>query len=285
MTQTNLNDLIDPDLTPSPLIEGLIFPEGPRWHNNKFYFSDMNDGKVICSDLEGKTQTIINMPGPCSGIGWRPDGLLLIVSMLDRCLMSWDGENLETVSELHNMASYHCNDMVVDTQGRAYIGNFGFDLNTGEKPKPAELIMVEPDGNAQIVADNLMFPNGTVITPDEKTLIVAQTYGACLTSFDIKEGGTLGSPQTWADIPGLYPDGICLDEKGGIWVACPATAKVYRVEKGGNITHVIPVKTNAYACMLGGPDKQDLFIATSGNTYRSGKIEVVRVDFPGAGLP
>ncbi len=285
MTREKINHLISPDLTPEVFIEGLMFPESPRWHENKFYFSDMNDGKVLCADLDGKMQTIINMPGPCSGIGWRPDGTMLVVSMTDCCLMSWDGNKLEVVSDLFDMASSHLNDMVVDKKGRAYIGNFGFDLNAGESAKSAEIILVQIDGTATIVASDLLFPNGSVITPDNKTLIVGQTFGGCLTSFDIKDDGSLGSPRVWADLPDIYPDGICLDEAGGIWVACPRSARVYRVEKGGQITHIIPVKTNAYACILGGPDRKDLFIATSGNAYRSGKIEVVHVDNPGVGLP
>ncbi len=273
------------DLVPDVLIEGLIFPEGPRWHNHQFYFSDMNDGKVICADLSGNTRTLIDMPGPCSGLGWRPDGTLLVVSMLDRCLMSWDGAQLHLVCDLYDLATYHCNDMVVDALGRAYIGNFGFDLNSGQPLKTAEIIMVTPDGNARVVADGLRFPNGTVITPDQQTLIVGQTFGKCLTSFDIQPDGSLENQREWAPLPGIYPDGICLDTQNGIWVACPRTATVYRVEQGGKITHSIKVKTNAYACMLGGEDRRTLFIATSGTSHRSGRIETVQVEIPGAGLP
>lgn len=285
MSPVDDQNLMSQALAPVPLIENLMFPESPRWHNGKFYFSDMNDGKVFCSDIKGNTELLIDMPGPCSGIGWRPDGTLLVVSMLDRSLFSWDGSTLERVCDMSRMATYHCNDMVVDKKGRAYIGNFGFDFSSGEAVKTAEIIMVEPDGKAMVVADNLRFPNGTVITPDDKTLIVGQTFGSCLTAFDIKSDGTLGSPQEWAKLSGTSPDGICLDAENAIWVACPRTAKVYRVKKGGEITHVIPVKTNAYACMLGGIDGKTLFIATSGDTPRSGKIEVVQVDIPGAGLP
>lgn len=274
------------DLETKVLVDDLLFPESPRWHNNKFYFSDMNDGRVFCTDLQGETSIVLEMPGPCSGIGWRPDGTMLIVSMHDRRLMSWDGNNLEMVCDMYDLATYHCNDMVVDKKGRAYVGNFGFDLGDRKNVKSAEIIMVDLDGKPTVVADNLLFPNGTVITPDDKTLIVGQTFGHCLTAFDIKENGTLGAPQMWAALPGnVHPDGICLDAKGGIWVACPGTAKVYRVERGGHITDTLPVKTNAYACMLGGPDGTTLFIATSGNTYRSGKIETIQVKIPGAGLP
>ncbi|MBU1195810.1 MAG: SMP-30/gluconolactonase/LRE family protein [Proteobacteria bacterium] len=274
------------DFETRTLVDGLLFPESPRWHDNIFYFSDMNDGRVIRTDLQGNTSMVLEMPGPCSGIGWRPDGTLLVVSMQDRRLMSWDGQTLEMVCDMYSLATYHCNDMVVDKKGRAYVGNFGFDLGDRTHIKPAEIIMVNLDGTPEVVADNLLFPNGTVITPDDKTLIVGQTFGHCLTAFDIKSDGRLGAPQMWAKLPDtIHPDGICLDTEGGIWVACPGTACVYRVEQGGRITDTIPVKTNAYACMLGGHDGTTLFIATSGNTYRSGKIETVRVNIPGAGLP
>lgn len=274
------------DFDTNVLVDDLLFPESPRWHDNIFYFSDMNDGRVISVDLKGNTKILIEMPGPCSGIGWRPDGTMLVVSMQDRRLMSWDGKKLDMVCDMYDMATYHCNDMVVDKKGRAYVGNFGFDLGDRNNVKPAEIIMVDLDGTPKVVADNLLFPNGTVITPDGKTLIVGQTFGHCLTAFDIREDGTLGAPQQWAKLPDIiHPDGICLDANGGIWVACPGTAKVYRVEQGGIITDTIPVKTNAYACMLGGPDGTTLFIATAGNTYRSGKIETIQVKIPGAGLP
>jgi sugar lactone lactonase YvrE len=273
------------DKTPKTLIDGLMFPEGPRWHDNKLYFSDMNDCKVMAVDLKGNLETILEMEGPCSGLGWRPDGCLLIVSMLDRRLMKWDGKELTLVCDLYEMATYHCNDMVVDAKGRAYIGNFGFDLSSGVPPKSAEIIKVNLDGTATVVGDEMQFPNGSVITPDHKTIIVAETYGACLTAFDIKEDGTLENRRNWANLVGAAPDGICLDAEGGIWVASPISSEVLRVVEGGKVTHNIPVQTQAYACMLGGEDRKTLFIATSGNTMRSGKIEIVQVDTPGIGLP
>lgn len=273
------------DYHPTPIIDGLIFPEGPRWHNDRFYFSDMNDAKVIVSDIDGNSKVLIQMPGPCSGLGWRPDGTLLIVSMLDRSLFAWDGQNLEMICDMSHLATYHCNDMVVDKKGRAYVGNFGFDLSSRDRKTPAEIILVDENNKASVVADKVLFPNGPVITDDGKTLIVGETFGNCLTSFAIREDGTLEEGRTWADLPGINPDGICLDAQNGIWVSCPGTAKVYRVEEGGNITDIINVETNAYACMLGGPDRKTLFLCTADNLYRGGRIETVRVDIPGAGLP
>lgn len=267
------------------LITGLEFPEGLRWHEQRLWFSDMNASKVMAVDLAGKLETIQQMPGPCSGLGWLPDGRLLVVSMLDRCLMRLDFDGLSLVADLSGLATYHCNDMVVDRQGRAYIGNFGFDLNRGESPSPAEIVMVSPDGEARIVADNLLFPNGTVITPDEKTLIVAETYGACLTAFDIEPDGSLSGRRNWASLDGAVPDGICIDEAGGIWAASPISQEVLRVLEGGEITHRGKFPNGVYACMLGGDERRTLFVATSGPAPESGSVEMFDVETPGTGFP
>jgi sugar lactone lactonase YvrE len=267
------------------LIGGLEFPEGLRWHKNRLWFSDMNACRVMAVDLEGNLETIQEMPGPCSGLGWLPDDRLLIVSMLDRRLMRLDKTGLSLVADLYDLATYHCNDMVVDSQGRSYIGNFGFDLNRGEMVRPAEIIMVTPDGRARVVAGDLAFPNGTVITPDGKTLIVAETYGSCLTAFDIQPDGSLTERRNWALLDGAVPDGISLDEEGAIWVASPISNEVIRVLEGGDVTHRHKFVNSAYACMLGGPNRRTLFVATSGSTTSSGCIETVEVEVSGCGYP
>ncbi|MHA1526823.1 MAG: SMP-30/gluconolactonase/LRE family protein, partial [Promethearchaeota archaeon] len=172
------------------LLEGLLFPEGPRWHDDKLWFSDMQMRKVMTVDIYGNAEVIIEMPTSPSGLGWLPNGKLLVVSMEDRRLLRHDPDGLIEVADLSNIATFHCNDMVVDKVGRAYIGNFGSDMMVQMPPKPACLILVTPDGNARIAADNLMFPNGTVITPDDKTLIVGETFGLRLTAFDISEDGS-----------------------------------------------------------------------------------------------
>jgi sugar lactone lactonase YvrE len=182
--------------------------------------------------------------------------------------------------------------MVVDKLGRAYIGNFGFDLAANMPVEPAEIVLVTPDGIARIVAEELFFPNGTVITPDDQTLIVAETWGNCLTAFDIEPDGTLKNRRTWARLPNVYPDGICLDSDGAIWVAAPYPGEVMRVQEGGNITHRLNVATKPYACMLGGPERRTLFICTAGSSdpnearaQPGGKIEIIDVEIPGAGRP
>jgi sugar lactone lactonase YvrE len=278
-------------LTTTTLVEGLQFPEGPRWHDGKLWFSDMNAGKVMTVDLFGHLNTIVHVPGSPSGLGWLPDDRLLVVSMTDRRLLRFEKGGLIQAADLFDLATYHCNDMVVDSNGRAYIGNFGFDLGAFQEVVPAEIIMVCQDGDAAVVAGDLLFPNGMVITPDGKTLIVAETFGQRLTAFDILPDGMLGNRRVWAEMKGYYPDGICLDEEGGIWVASPENhAGVLRVLEGGSISHRVQVESNAYACMLGNHDRRTLFVLTAGaftprQPEAGGRIETIEVEIPGAGLP
>lgn len=274
------------------LLEGLIFGEGPRWHDDKLWFSDMGARRVMTVNLDGKSEIIAEVPGQPSGLGWLPDGRLLVVSMTDRRLLRLDPDGLTEVADLSKLASYHCNDMVVDQQGRAYIGNFGFDMVVNQPFAPAEIILVTPDGQARVVADNMAFPNGTVITPDGRNLIVAESHTSRLTAFDIEPDGSLTRRRLWAQLENVGPDGICLDAEGAIWVASPFRSEVLRVREGGGVTHRIKMPAPTFACMLGGPDRHTLFILTSeaGNpdepTARpSGRVNMVEVEVPGAGLP
>lgn len=274
------------------LVDGLVFPECPRWHNGKLWFSDQHAHRVMTVDLKGNTETIVEVPGQPSGLGWLPDGRLLVVSMTDRCLLRFDGRRLTRVAALKELASFHCNDMVVDQQGRAYVGNFGFDLDAQQLFAPAEIVLVTPDSDARIVASDLAFPNGTVIPPDRRTLIVAETIAQRLTAFDIRPDGSLKRRRIWAQLDQVTPDGICLDAENAIWVASPVGAEVLRVREGGKVTHRVKVKTQPFACMLGGPDRRTLFVLTAETTNpdearakKSGRIETVRVEVPGAGLP
>ena len=162
---------------PEILVAGLRFPEGPRWHDGRLWFSDMHSQQVLAVDDDGKLETIVEVPQEPSGLGWLPDGRLLVVSMRDRKLMRLDPEGLVEVADLSEYASFYCNDMVVDAVGRAYVGNFGWDLHGGAPPVEANLILVEPDGSVRVAADKKRFPNGTVITPDGGTLIVGETFG------------------------------------------------------------------------------------------------------------
>lgn len=181
------------------LLDGLMFPECPRWHNGKLWFSDMYARRVMTVDLKGNAELIAEIPGQPAGLGWLPDGRLLVVSMTDRRLLRLDPKGLVQVSDLSKFATYHCNDMVVDARGRAYVGNFGFDYSR-ESLVPAAMVLVEPEGRTRIAAENLAFPNGTVITPDGKTLIVAETFAQRLTAFNIKADGSLSHRRVWAEV-------------------------------------------------------------------------------------
>ncbi len=183
-------------------LDELFFPEGPRWHDGKLWFSDMQGLHVMSVNPTGKSEKIIEVEGSPSGLGWLPDGRLQVVSMLDRRLLRLDAGELIEVADLGHLASFHCNDMVMDHQGQAYVGNFGFDFAANEPVKPAEIIMVTPEGDARIVAEDLLFPNGTVITPDGQTLIVAETFGHRLTAFDIEGNGSLVNRRIWWCFPG-----------------------------------------------------------------------------------
>ena len=275
------------------LVSGLCFGEGPRWHNGRLYFSDMHGNTVYAADTSGELETIVRLEDDePSGLGWLPDGRMLIVSMRNRKLLVLDGNELSEFADLSGIATYHCNDMVTDLKGRSYVGNFGYDLHNDAEFQKAELILVHPDGRTALAADDLAFPNGTVITPDEKTLIVGESFGARLTAFDIQPDGTLLNRREWAKIDGAVPDGICLDEAGGIWVASPVSNEVLRIIEGGEVTDRVKIENQAYACMLGGQDGKTLFIMTSRSSHpaqckteKSAAVEFVTVKHAGAGLP
>jgi sugar lactone lactonase YvrE len=275
------------------LLDGLAFPEGPRWRDDRLWFSDMHDLRVKTVDLAGRVEDVLTVPGSPSGLGWLPDGRLLVVSMHDRRLLRQDPHGLVSHADLSGLASFDCNDMVTDALGRSYVGNFGFDIHVPEpKLAPAELVLVSAAGDARIVARDLLFPNGTVISPDGRTLIVGESYGARLTAFDIEQDGSLSNRRVWAQLEGAVPDGICLDAEGAIWVASPLGNEVLRVEAGGRVTHRVAVSNLAIACMLGGPERRQLLVCTAPTVnpeqcraQRAGRIELAEVDVPGAGLP
>ena len=279
--------------TPRILLDNLTFPEGPRWHEGRLWFSDFYVHEVVAVDLDGNRETIVKVPNQPSGLGFLPDGRLLVVSMIDRKLMRLDEGGLVEVADLSALAPYHCNDMVVDAQGRAYVGNFGYNYEAGESEKNTVLIMVTPEGEVSVAADDLAFPNGTVITPDGGTMIIGESEGNRLTAFDIGPDGSLSNRRVWAslDVP---PDGICLDDEGCIWVAVPdEPGSFIRVAEGGEVKERIDLEDRGgYACMLGGEDRRTLFMleAFTGVSDRidgrgNGRIRVVDVEVPGVGLP
>jgi sugar lactone lactonase YvrE len=287
---------------PRLLLDGLHFGEGPRWHDGRLYLSDFYDHAVKAVTMDGEVTTVVEVPNQPSGLGWLPDGRMLVVSMVDRKVLRFEPDGLVEHADLSAIATFHCNDMVVDSLGRAYVGNFGFDLDTAEidgtlekvlaEHRGATLARVDPDGSVHAVANGLMFPNGTVITPDGSTLIVAESFGRRLTAFDIAADGSLSNQRLWADLGRRVPDGICLDADGAIWVANPITPECFRVAEGGEILDVIETDNRCFACMLGGPDMRTLFMLTSqyslaveASIRRTAAVVITEVAVPGAGLP
>ncbi len=275
------------------LVDGLTFAEGPRWHEGKLWFSDFYSHRVLTLDDHGKVETVVEVPGRPSGLGWTPAGDLLVVSMLDRSLLRLGaGGELKAVADLSHLASGPCNDMVVDVAGRAYVGNFGFDRHQGEAQCTTCLVRVDPDGSSREAADELLFPNGAAITPDGGTLIVAETFANRLTAFDVAADGGLSGRRSFAQFEDVFPDGICLDAEGAVWIADPRGKRVLRVFDGGRVAETISTgERGSYACMLGGDDRCTLYICTNVDSGpgiaegRTGQIEALRVIVPGAGLP
>jgi len=275
-----------------PLLQGLVFPEGPRWHEGRLWFSDMHAHQVRTVDLDGNAEDVVEVPSWPSGLGWLPNGALLIVSMTDRKLLRYSSGELQIHADISQLASYYCNDMVVDGHGRAYVGNFGFDLFSGSAQKPAELVLVNPDGSSRVAATGLEFPNGSVITPDGRTLIVGESLGHRLTAFHIEDDGSLINQSIWAELGDAVPDGIALDSEHGIWVASPLSKELLYVEQGGKIARRIKCDSMPIACALGGPARKTLFIlladsinADECRAKKSARIDVMDVAIPGAGWP
>ena len=284
-----------------PLLGGLCFPEAPRWRDGRLFFSDMHAHWIMSVDETGESERIAEIGQQPSGIGWRPDGTMLVVSMVDRKVLALNGGERWAVADLCDLATGHCNDMVVDRKGRAYVGNFGFDLHApGVALTPdimptlpkADLVMIDADDRVRVAATGLAFPNGMVVTPDGGTLIVAETMAGRLTAFDVAEDGSLHRRRSWAELDGLAPDGICLDEAGGIWVASPFSNECLRVEEGGSVTHRIAADRGCFACMLGGADGRTLFACTAAEfepararALMAGRIERASAPFARAGLP
>jgi sugar lactone lactonase YvrE len=275
------------------LLDGLTFPEAPRWHDGRLWFSDFYTHRVVAVDPGGRAETMLEVPQRPSGLGWTPDGTLLVVSMLDRRLLRAENGKARVHADLAAVATGPCNDMAVDGQGRAYVGNFGYDRHKGEPPRTTCLARVDPDGRVTRAAEDLFFPNGTVITPDGRTLIVGETQAHRLTAFDVAPDGALENRRVWAALDeNVFPDGMCLDAEGAIWVSDARGLALLRVREGGKIDGTVSTGSRyAFACMLGGADRRTLFVCTSTGSgpamadKRDGAIETVRVDVPGAGLP
>ena len=285
------------------LTDGLYFGEGPRWHDGRLWFSDFHAHAVKSVSLAGDLRTECEIDDRPSGLGWMPDGSMLIVSMTKRQVLrrSRDG-TIGLHADLTGIAACHCNDMVVDRSGRAYVGHFGFDLETEMAARgvasviadhpTATLACIAPDGTARVAATDMHFPNGTVITLDGKTLIVAETFGGTLSAFTIDDEGSLANRRVWATTWPRIPDGITLDADGHIWIASPRGSECALIAEGGDVLEVIDTGQPCYACMLGGDDGRTLFMLTARTSAAreaaaspTGRLLMATVDVPHAGLP
>jgi sugar lactone lactonase YvrE len=284
--------------------EGLGFGESPRWHDGRLWFSDFYRHGVFSVRADGSDETKeLGVETQPSGLGWLPDGSLLVVSMTDRRVLRRDAAGAVTT---HADISAHCgfwaNEMLVSASGVAYVGNFGFDLDEKIRSGGAEalasgspttnVVVVGPDGQIRQVVPDMAFPNGTAITDDGRTLIIAETLAFRLSAFDVASDGTLSNRRVFAQLEFVPADGICLDDEGQVWVAHPLATEALRVREGGEVTARAHTSQRTFACALGGEDRQTLFIMTSPTSDRfslagttPARIESVRVDVPGAGLP
>ena len=266
------------------LVDGRYFCEGPRWHDGRFWFSDFYAHEICSVGLDGdvRTELVIGGDERPSGLGWLPDGRLLYVAMLSRSVMRREHDGSVVVhADLSDVATFHCNDMLVDDRGRAYVGNFGFDLDaalatmgpeglltalvTDRSPYTTVLVRVDPDGTVSEAADDLVFPNGMVTLDGGSTLVVAQTLGLELTAFDVGADGSLSNRRVWASLAEFLvaPDGTCADADGGLWAANALGNEVVRVEEGGEITRRVTTSKLAFACAIGGPEGRHLLCCTA----------------------
>jgi sugar lactone lactonase YvrE len=275
------------------LMRGLAFPESPRWHEDRLWVSDWGAGEVIAVDLDGPSQVIIGYPSFPMCIDWLPDGRLLIVSASEGLLLRREPDgSLATHADLSGVAGHKWNDIVVDGRGNAYVNNVGFDFPGGEFA-PGIVAMAAPDGSARQVADGVAFPNGMAVTPDNSTLIVAESYGNKLTAFDIAADGSLSNRRIWAALGDGAPDGICLDAEGAVWYGDVPNKRCVRVQEGGEVLQTIDLDRGCFACILGGPDGRTLFMtandwrgpANMADGERAGQVLTARAPAPRAGWP
>jgi sugar lactone lactonase YvrE len=279
------------------LVDNGTFYEGPRWHEGRWWVSDFYRNTVFAVTTDGDQEPVMTVEHQPSGLGWLPDDTMLVVSMKDRRLLrrTTDGV-VGQVADLSELATWHLNDMVVDQTGRAWVGNFGYDMFGGGSPAPANIIRVDPDGTSAVAAEEMMFPNGSVVTPDGRTLIVGESGASRYTAFTIADDGSLVDRRVWAQMsdPAVAPDGCCLDAENHIWAADVLGNRCVRVAQGGTIVDEVrpPGGLVVYACMLGGADGRTLLICAAPGFREQERmlandavLLTVRVNVPHAGCP
>ena len=290
------------------LARGYSFLEGPRWRGDRLYVSDFFTLRVLAIDPDGSVETVCEVPGQPSGLGFAPDGSLLVVSMLDRRILRLAGGRLSQHADLSGLAPFQLNDMLVDGSGGAWVGNFGWDASADPPIRSTVLLRVDPDGSARVAADGLVFPNGMVLTEDGRTLIVAETFASRISAFDVAPDGSLSNRRLWAALadrpPGRtmdeafasgspLPDGLALDAEGAVWMGDAGGRAALRVAEGGEILDRVPTgDLVVYAVALGGADGRTLalctgppFVETDHTVERRAQLLTYRVDVSRAGLP
>ncbi len=293
---------------PQVLLTGLAFGESTRWHDGRLWFADWGTQEIVALDLDGRSEVVVRVPtirpekrlhlgGPGQGpfsIDWLPDGRLLIVSGRDRLLLCRErDESLATHADLASVSGRPWNEIVVDGRGNAYVNGGGSDFVSGEAFAPGVVALVKPDGSARKVADGIAMPNGMAVTPDNGTLIVAESYGKRLTAFDIAADGHLSNRRVWADLGDGVPDGICLDATGAAWYADVPHRRCVRVREGGEVLQTVDLDRGCFACALGSADVKKLFLvatewrgpALATELAGTGQILAIDAPAPRAGWP
>ena len=280
-------------------------PEAPRWHGDALLLSNIWDGKVLSLDLDGHVQVVAAFPEEyASGLGVLPNGDLVVVLMKSRRIVRVNASRQQhDYADLSQLTPFHINDMIVGPGGRAYVSQPGSNLFEGVMPGPTDILIVEPDGVARIGASGLSGPNGLAISPDGRRLYIAESTACRISTLDIADDGSLSNLRVFGDVPEEgFPDGICLDDEGGVWAAIPYLKAdmngfgvgVIRMVDGGEVTHRVPMNESyrALACVFGGEDRRSLFICTTNEVHphdtmvlRSGRVERLDVEFRGGGHP
>lgn len=276
------------------LLTGLAIGESPRWHEDRLWFSNWGTREVVAVDLSGKSEVMVRVPTKIPYcIDWLPDGRLLVVSGREGLLLRRDPDGeLITHSDLNKLAQ-GWNEIVVDGRGNAYLNGGGFNFQGGTDLATGIIALLTRDGSLRQVADGIAFPNGMAVTPDNRTLIIAESYANKLTAFDIGADGSLSKRRVWADLPGGAPDGICLDSEGAVWYSDVPNKCCVRVREGGEVLQTVHLDRGCFACMLGGMNKQTLFMMVAEwrgfenvtDEARTGQVLTIHAPAPGAGWP
>jgi len=277
------------------LLTGLAIGESPRWHEGRLWFCNWGAQEIVAVDPVGASEVALRVPTTIPFcIDWLPDGRLLVVSGRESRVLRREADGALAVhADLRALSDRPWNEIVVDGRGNAYVNGGGFDMMAGEAFAPGVIALVAPDGDLRQVADGIAFPNGMAVTPDNATLIIAESYGRRLTAFDVAADGGLSNRRVWAELGEGCPDGICIDAAGAVRYADVPNKRCVRVREGGEILQSFDFDRGCFACMLGGADRRTLFVlaaewrgpANMSGAARTGRLLAVEVPAPGAGWP